>query len=1121
MTKAQNRSLIGAASLLLPLFVFGGNETLIRAGAMPKAPQIDGIVNEEEWQGAVPFFGFKRHNSEVLAHRQGVWRIGFTAKNLFFACRSQLPPKGMKLNSKIAQNGRNIYKDDTVELLFHTPKNDYVFQLGLNPKGKYFSTSYKIADGAVTHTKMLDWKPQVRIASRMHDDVWDIEAALPLAQLGFANGKTPVGKWGFQLARTYHNPFEVTGLTKTQLFCYPRNMAEFIFDPGMPSGGLATLGKDYAKCRYDIELPVFNNTGTARKVECAVNITSGAAPRFLNKTVEIPPRGSHVFRLKYDEPAASVDAYDLKARISDVPSGKTLFRRSFSWTPPPAAVWKEKKVSSAEFEFAHYPGYGKMKARYGNPQIKAASDVTGVKFSIRDSRGKIASSSQAEKKPYGFHTLWDIGRLPDGKYTIEAELTLKNGRKETKSAAFESGHFEWENNRIGMDRVIIPPFRPLRIKDREIHALQTGYRLKNGFFDAVYAQGKNILAAPANLVIDGKKDCLEERSFRFTEKSPDRVVTETLLEGRNVSVRAVSEFDYDGMCKTILHFTPRGKWETGSMVLEIPLRAEEASQMHGMHGVPHFHPSRFLKGGEGQIWNNLEERRNSRLKTPFWPYLWFGGQYRGIAWFAPSDKNWNLTAGAYSTELVRNNGAVTLKVHLFNQKTVRDKPFEIVMGFMPSPVKPRPENWRQYTNRWKPAAHAKFIASLSGSYIWGTWRPSDPFPVNNDYEMARKLGRDVRRKSAVERKDIGEFIKRNCGRMQLDEIRRLRLHLERGRDFARNADILHPYMNPRSGSDAWPAFRVFQDEWHHAEYRNPVDYDEYSMYSTPSYSDFLIWHAKKLLDCGLDGIYWDNCGGPMLIFDPVTGPAYELPDGSIQPYCDFFEMRNTVKRTAVMAYLAGKTVFDNRPMVDLHITNGITLPYLSFAAFQLDLERGYGPTEFHERFSEEHILTETLGTHTGCAPAVLCCLTGNDLGHITRSFMCYTFAYDLPNVSWAYPGDRVFNRLWRKLFEFGYGTKDVEVVTFWDEGAPKVVTTKDRDARITVYRRKDSAHAVVAVCDMGNRERQVKVDISGLKYKNAVVSDFETGKRSAVSPAGIVGIDLPRREFVLLEVKGE
>ena len=192
MSKLKSKFLI-AGVLFLPLLVSGGNETLIRSGAMPKAPQIDGIIQENEWLGSVPVFGFKRYNGEVLSHRQGVWRIGFTAENIFFSCRSQLPPEGMKLNSRIAQNGMNIYKDDTVELLFHSPKNDYVFQLGFNPNGKYFSTSYKITNGAVTHTKMLDWQPQVRIASKMHDGVWDLEVAVPIAQLGFSDGQLPVG----------------------------------------------------------------------------------------------------------------------------------------------------------------------------------------------------------------------------------------------------------------------------------------------------------------------------------------------------------------------------------------------------------------------------------------------------------------------------------------------------------------------------------------------------------------------------------------------------------------------------------------------------------------------------------------------------------------------------------------------------------------------------------------------------------------------------------------------------------------------------------------------------------------------------------------------------------------
>ena len=92
---------IYSAILLLCAAVLSANgadpNTRFRAGVMPAAPTLDGVINEKEWAGSVPVFGFKRYNSEALSYRQGYFRIGYTAKNLYFACRSELPPEGMKL----------------------------------------------------------------------------------------------------------------------------------------------------------------------------------------------------------------------------------------------------------------------------------------------------------------------------------------------------------------------------------------------------------------------------------------------------------------------------------------------------------------------------------------------------------------------------------------------------------------------------------------------------------------------------------------------------------------------------------------------------------------------------------------------------------------------------------------------------------------------------------------------------------------------------------------------------------------------------------------------------------------------------------------------------------------
>ncbi len=1098
--------------------------TAFRIGSMPKGPDIDGDIRPGEWTGALPVFGFKRYNSEVLSFRQGVWQIGVTGKNLFFSSQSDLPPAGMKLVSRIAENGMKIYKDDTAEFLFYTPKRDFVYQIGFNPKGFVFTAKFRIVDGAVTHTKVLPWTPKIRVGSRMHHGKWVLEAAIPLTELGLPAGVIPAGNWGIQAARGFRNPAEAACLTKTQLFCQPENMAVLTIDPASVTAGFTGLGKDFQKGKYKVEMPVFNGTGKPQTVECALNITSAAAPRFLNQTFTVAPGKTHTFTLKFDEAAASVSSYDLHVKLTDAGTRKVLFERGFSWQKAPKELWVSQQKKDSEFEFAHYPTCGKIKARVGNPLVPAPAALKSVKFKVISPNGKVTSEASGEKKPFGFAAVWNTGKLADGTHTLTADLTFADGKTQKKTVTFEMKHFPWENNSIGKERVIIPPFKPIRVDEsrREINMLQTGYRIgRNGFWSAIYAQGTNILNGNIALKINKDPEALKETAFRFTEKSPDRVVTETELTAKDAGVRILSEYDYDGMCKMTLRFTPRTPLKLAAMTLDIPLKNEEAKMFHAMHSVPHFHPSRFLKDGQGVLWHNLmEPKQNPRSPNAFWSYIWFGGQYRGFTWFSNTDRDWSISRNKPMMEIVRDGKTVALRIHIVTVPAVRTKTFELTFGFMPTPVKPRPAEWRRLSDRWKPAPHAIMTAVLAGSYIWGTYKPSDPFPLNHDYSMAKQLAPAVRKKAAEERGDIEKFIRRNCGKMQLDEVRRLRIHLERGRDFARTADRLFPYMNPRSGSNEWEDFRVFQDEWHHAEYRNPVDYDEYSMYPCKSFRDFLLYYAKKLIDSGLEGIYYDNLGGMMAVFDPEAGPAWETPSGTVAPFYDVFETRELIRRTAVMLYLNKKTIFaDHRPLLELHITNGIMLPYLSFAALQLDLERGYGPTEFHERFSEEHIRTETLGTHSGCSPVILCCMTGKKLDWITRTFVAYTLAFDLPNVTWQYNAGPSYRKIWRMLYNFGYSTPDVEVLPGWENCEPPV-TSQDRDVRITVYRKKNGK-TMAALADFGTRDRKLAVDFSGLGYKNASVIDAENGKTLPLNGANSLELNLHRHDFRLIEITGD
>jgi hypothetical protein len=293
------------------------------------------------------------------------------------------------------------------------------------------------------------------------------------------------------------------------------------------------------------------------------------------------------------------------------------------------------------------------------------------------------------------------------------------------------------------------------------------------------------------------------------------------------------------------------------------------------------------------------------------------------------------------------------------------------MGFQPTPVKKAPSNWRNISYQRKINKHIQ-SNSLLFYWNWGANTNWNSWPVNNDYSIVKAMSKANRNnpKKQITKKLLDDFYAKNKSLYPQEKLHILRFHLAANMSH-KNHDLINHYLNPRSADSKWDSYKVFQNEWYSTEYRTQIDYDEYNIEATDSYQDMLLWHAKKLLKAGSDGIYYDNVR-VRATYDPIRGPAYELNNGKIQPYFDFFSFRKLLKRTATLLYLEKKTILDNRPFLTLHMTNGNIVPFLSFASNQLDLESEYGPKEFHDRFTEGYFLTETIATQAGNIPQLLC-----------------------------------------------------------------------------------------------------------------------------------------------------
>ncbi len=1121
-----------SALLLLPLLFAAAEDTRpeVRVPAMKNPPVIDGRIGEKEWSDASVQYGTLQYNSDLLTDRQASFFFSWDKENIYFACRSELPPAGQKLLSRVRKNDVLVTADDTIEFLVYPPNAKKVYHLIVNPRGACYSAQYDVMDGAVITTEK-EYQPKgVKSASSENNGNWEIELMLPLADIEFSGPVAAKDVWGVQMVRSWQNPNDASSWSRSRLFCDINTMGKVYLDNNALPVTFAGLGPEYGDGNYSVRFRVYNPTHAPRTIRCYTLVKSTAVPRMLNEEVKIAPGKYHDFTLNYVEKAPFT--FDFNGELTDVSSGRLLYRRFFSFNPPKKEHWNspDARLNNAQLEIGYYPYSGIVKARYGAPELHASRDVKSVRFFLHDANGKtIGEILEGEAYPCGFRKQWKANDLPEGECRVLAEIQRKNGKTETTSQCFKVKHFEWEHNNIGRDRIIVPPFKPLQVDvaKREVHALLTGYRAANGFWDAVYAQGENILAAPITLAVNGSKNFWSEKSFEFKEISPDRVVSVTELDGKGLSLTVENDYDYDGMCKTTLTFHPAASGFTANDVtLDIPVKDSVAQLHHCVNDVPRYHPTGFLPQKQGVLWNSRQGKLHPKINGNFWPYVWIGEIYKGFSWFAANDLNWSLNSEKPVLELVREGSKVSLRVHLVNLPVKWNRDFQIVMGFQPTPVKPQPKNWQVFYDREKPGKQVIPTTILS-PYSYGSVRWWNPYPVDNDYTMINHLSKVnrcspdssltpevieaffARHKSAIEAASQGN----SYGGTEV-----FHEHLYRGRGHAPICDFMYPYMNPRSADSRWESFQVYQNEWYFTEYRTLIDYDEYNIEASPSYQDMILWYARKMLREGMDGIYYDNVR-VRATFDPVRGPAYELGDGTIQPFFDFFSFRELLKRTATMIYQEKKFLIEDRPYFILHMTNGALMPFLSFGTSQLDMESEFGPKEFHDRFSEGYYLTETIGTQAGCIPEIINLVTGNNQKWICRTFCTIQLAFDLPMVVWGKDFDPIVSQTWQKVYVFGYATPECEIIHFWEPG-PKPVICNNKEIRLSVFRRTDRKESLIAICDLGNAAKTVTLDLAGLGYQAISAVNEETGESYAVSGSQFT-LEIPRRDFRLVRITGK
>jgi hypothetical protein len=1110
----------------------------VRLPLMKTAPVIDGTVNDDEWSGAARMERFAW--AGVLSPQEASFWVGCDGKELFIAVVSETPPSG-KILARVRpmpeEGDARTWMDDSIELVLDPLPQDRsgrrrLYHANLNSLGAINDTAY-IPGGSGEA-----WRGRWRTASKIIGDRWHFEVALPLADMKVADADL-AQPFGVRICRNWHQ--YTVGAAQTEWgavlggFLQPETIPLVTWDTRAPVVQVVQLS-DPGKVNFHPRVAIHNPHAEPLEVRVVLQCKpKNSAPSNREQPVKLAPNAVETVELlgaasKGEEAFGSI-------QVTSLDGSAVYYLREFHWKverPDPMWATDADAVKKVEVNFAYFPYHDTIKAMVSFHALDEKEKVRGVKLSVRrqfavppsggtnatptkvgtPNAKPIATTHVTDLKKYSVQKEWRIPRLKEGSYQFVVEL--EGVKVDPILTDFVRHILPWEHNTLGKSDVVIPPFEPIRVQGQQVSTILRAHTLNDlGLFDQIESLGKSLLKAPMRLEVNGVAATVKRLGFSLKTKT--RVVTESKWSAGKLAGSARGEWDYDGMMKWTLDIQPSNE-AVESMTLVIPLDDRLMPLMHTCTDGIRFNYAGATPAGPGRVWDGSKAARNSLIGS-YVPYIWLGAEERGLAVFGENDKGWGRDPKVPCQELVRNGDTLELRLNLIAAPTKIEQPRRIVIGFQATPVKPMPEGWRTWTQSGGGHPDVQVNIAWSGScYSFGTVGPCyEIYPRHGDFSLYEKYA-ETRRTGVVDK----EFIERwmagyppadeDAKRNQRPSIEGTFRFLAGKPDGVRSRFL--QYTNARGVSFDTREGRTFVDEWHRDAFPNRRGVVWYDVDPVESFRDYAMWYYKKMFETWLDDLYWD-CVFPQANFDTVGPDAYELPDGTIQPSCGLFNMRELIKRTAVLQHELGKRGF-NQP----HMTNTEIVPVLSFAGTQLSWEDRAGDADFQDRFSREYIRAESTGRQSGNVPFLLTLISGPDEQKnrwAARTCAGVTLTHEIkPQTPHYYCLDYWSN--FQRLLEFGYGKAETRVWNYWDENYPLRIEGSDTSSLIV----SKPGSAIVVVCDWAKGgDIRMKLDPSLGLGAQFTATDMESNQPLAIGADGTISFALQKHDFKMVLVRAE
>lgn len=664
--------------------------------------------------------------------------------------------------------------------------------------------------------------------------------------------------------------------------------------------------------------------------------------------------------------------------------------------------------------------------------------------------------------------------MEPGKYEIVAQV-FQDGVKftELRKEVIIPDIKLWENNKIGLEDKVLPPWTPMELNENTVSCWGRKYIFEaSPLLTQVNAQNKNLLANPIQLkaTVKGKpiqwESSISQRELSSKKTSVQINGTLTAKSQKKTVKLNVSNFiEFDGLNVIKLSSTGSDATTLDSLTLDIPMRGEHVQYRHQWFYVwDKDKSSGFLPKGQGV----LEQGK-------FTPYYWLGDTKQGLFWFCESDEMWPNGQNSNAVQIVRQDNDIILRLNLLVPGQELPANWHFTFGLQATPVKALAKDWRKW--RFAPGINNNL------DVIWPVAARKDSIPLYG-YPEARKEDEPF--------------------------INRINSLTKRGAK-----PVLYLFLTWMTKE--CPEWDFYGKAWEvkcrttsaEAEDLTPV------AINNKDYQDFIVWKTKQFVEkYNIGGAYHDNTG--LFPIESMPGGGY-VRNGEKYPTYPILAQRQLYKRNyAMYKSLPGET------FLIAHTSRSLVIPVLAYEDAFLVGEhfRGRVLDNYMDTFSLDFFRTEIMGRQWGVPSVFLPELGGNSQGDAakeiapTRGMMALLMLHDV-GLWPIWCNAKVANEALTALDKFGY--VDSEFVGYFDSPAPAV--TEMKDIYVSMYKRADK-RALLIIGNLGreNQKGTITINAQSIGLPLTRVLSWPDNKPVEVVD-GKVNLEIPGLGYLMLMIE--